>query len=147
MNIGDLVFVQGTSWIDRAIEYFTKSKWSHVAIYVGDGQCIEAQGQRTVGFQSLSFYPSYDVISMNLNAEQQKRIVDFLYSQIGKPYDYVDILILFVRCVFKIKIPWHETHKWICSRLACDAERYAGKRAPTDDNVTPEDLYEFYQAS
>ncbi|MEM3407863.1 MAG: YiiX/YebB-like N1pC/P60 family cysteine hydrolase [Nitrososphaerota archaeon] len=39
---GDIILFSGESWISKSIQWFTDSKWNHVAFYVGDGYIIES---------------------------------------------------------------------------------------------------------
>lgn len=146
MNLqpGDLIFVRGTGWIGKAIERITNSPYSHVAVYVGAGNVIEAQGGRTVGFQRLSFYEGcYDAYRTikPLTEAEGTAIVNYLVSQIGGKYDYFDIFILFLRYKLKIRIPYVEAkHHFICETLAADAYESAG--ITLDGNDSPGGLSE-----
>ena len=43
---GDILLVGGTSWISKAIKWFTKSKWSHSGMFIsiwGEWYIIEAE--------------------------------------------------------------------------------------------------------
>lgn len=140
---GDLIFVHGTDWISQCIERFTKSKYSHVAIYIGDGQVMEAQGNRTVGTRSLSYYVGlYDVFRVPLTHEQLEAGLAWLNNEKGIEYDYWDIFVLFMRCVFNLQIPWHECHRLLCSRLMRDFLFYCNLPIP-DANMTPEEVFEW----
>jgi uncharacterized protein YycO len=143
MKLGSLIFVHGTDFISREIEEVTKSKYSHVCIYVGNGKVIEAQGFRTVGYQDLSFYNGmYDVFPVSMSKFDYAKGYSWLKRQLGRKYDYWDILVLWLRCKFKLHIPWHEGKRIICSRLARDFLFKCGFDIP-DENMTPEDLYEW----
>lgn len=39
---GDIIFYEGASWVDKLIQAWTKSRFSHVAIDVGGGMQVEA---------------------------------------------------------------------------------------------------------
>lgn len=140
---GDLIFVYGTDWISRCIEYFTKSKYSHVAIYIGNEMVFEAQGFRKTGTRSLSYYAGeYDVFRLPMTNEQLQSGLEWLSNEKGIEYDYWDIFVLLMRCAFNLQIPWHECHRLICSRLMRDFLFHCNLPIP-DENMTPEDIYEW----
>lgn len=140
---GDLIFCHGSSLVDRIIQFVTRSKYNHAAIYIGNGQVMEAQGFRTVGIQSLSFYAGqYDVYRIPMSNAQLLSGLMWLKHQEGVQYDYWDIFVLFMRCVFRLTIPWHECHRLICSRLGRDF-LFQCKIPIPDQNMTPEDLAEW----
>lgn len=145
MNPGDLIFVSGTDWISRAIRWVTKSKYSHVAVYVGDGKVIEAQGFRTVGFQDLFFYSGhYDIMTLprTVDYDELRSGIHWLLIQRGRRYSYWSDFVILLRCLFGIKLSWHEGANIICSRLARDFLFHCGLPIP-DENMSPEDLYEW----
>lgn len=136
---GDLVFVWGTGITSWAIEEITHGP-SHVAIYIGNGKLIEAQGFTKVRIIDLSFYD--DCITKVIRFEDlavDKGILWLTNEELGREYDYRDIFILFVQCVFRIKIPWHEGKRVLCSRLARDFLFRCGLLIP-DKNMTPRDV-------
>lgn len=144
LNIGDLIFVHGKDFISEAIETITHSSFSHVAIYIGNGKVIEAQGGRTVGTQSLDYYNGeYTVCPLDLTGEQLTKSLPWLLAQRGRPYDYWDIFILFLRCVFWLKVPWREGKAVICSILARDWCKQNNLPIP-DIDMSPGDLHIWY---
>lgn len=136
----DLIFVRGTSWLDRIIERVTKSKYSHVSVYAGNGQVIEAQVFRPVRSLGL-YYANCDVYRVSLTDYQKQRMLAYLQAHIGEQYDYLEIFFLFIRYLFGFKFPYRETRRVICSTLVRDALEYAGLPM-TDGLVSPEDLIE-----
>jgi hypothetical protein len=147
MNPGDLLFIHDTNFIAREIEEVTHSKYSHVCIYVGNDKVVEAQGLRRVGYAPLSKYSDkYDVIPLNLNKFDFVKGYLWLKLQFGRKYDYWDIIVLWLRCRFKLHIPWHEGKRIICSRLGRDWVAKCNFPIP-DENMSPEDLYEWCKAN
>ncbi|GIM45242.1 hypothetical protein DNHGIG_07910 [Collibacillus ludicampi] len=142
---GDIVFVRGHDPVSRIIEDVTHGPYSHVAIYVWGDRVIEAQGFRTVGFQRLSHYEGrYDAYRVNMTDEQVNNGLRWLLKQQGRRYDYWDLVVLFLKCAFNLKIPWREGKRIICSRLGRDFLFHCGMDIP-DENMTPEDLFEWVQ--
>jgi hypothetical protein len=144
MNTGDLIFVSGIDWISRAIRFVTKSKYSHVAIYIGNGKVMEAQGFRKVGFRELSYYSGrYDIVPLprSVTHEQLCAGMHWLMLQRGRPYSYWSDFVILLRCI-GIRLPWHEGIAIICSRLGRDFLFRCGLKIP-DENMSPEDLWEW----
>lgn len=93
---GDVVFFQGKSFISRGIRSFTKSKWSHVALYVGDGYIIEATG---AGVEKNALLPLLGHASrVAVGRRKGLTIVEWelmktrAYSMIGDKYDVWQLL-------------------------------------------------------
>jgi cell wall-associated NlpC family hydrolase len=148
MRPGDLIFVEGRGLVATLIKWVTKSKYSHVAVYVGDGKVIEAQGFRRVGFQALSFYSGqYDIqpLPRSVTHEGLCAGMHWLLLQRGRPYSYWDDFVILLRCLFGINLPWHEGVSIICSRLARDFCFQCGLPVP-DENMSPEDLWEWIES-
>jgi cell wall-associated NlpC family hydrolase len=147
MKHGDLIFVRGTDTISRIIEWLTSSKYSHVAMYIGNGEVIEAQRLRSVGLAPLSEYDGkYDVYTCpTLTDDQRKQIIEYARSMGGIKYDYLDIARLFLRCVFRLELPIDDPTRIICSELIVKAYSKAGIKlvqGREDYDVTPEDVAE-----
>lgn len=140
---GDLVFVSGTDWISYIIRWVTKSKYSHMAIYIGGGEVIEAQAFRKVGKRELSYYAGkYDVVSVPMTEKQRLHGLIWVLRQQGRPYSYWSDFIILMRRLFGIVIPWREDKNIMCSRLARDFLFHCGLPIP-DEDMSPEDLYEW----
>jgi uncharacterized protein YycO len=125
---GDLLLVRDTDFVSRSIEFVTHSPYSHVAIFTGPDELVEAQGFRKVGYQDLGKYEGKaDVFSCDqLTDAQRARIVQSVKSHLGQHYDYLLLAIEFVRYVFGLMIPWREHNTVICSTLAAGGYRDAG---------------------
>lgn len=147
MNPGDLIFVHGTSLVDRIIRWVTKSQYSHVAIYIGDGKIIDAHPFRKVGINLISIYSGdYDIKSLPVTVTHEQLNVGlyWLYLQRGRHYSYWSDFVILLRCLFGIKLSWHEGASIICSRLGRDFLFRCGLPIP-DENMSPEDLFEWLE--
>lgn len=94
---GDCILFGGKSFISRGIKWFTDSKYSHVAIYVGGGEgfCIEAT---EAGVEKNPVAPlmakaaCYAVRRIpNLTVEQAELMKAKAYSLIYDGYDFVQL--------------------------------------------------------
>ena len=126
LRIGDLILVDGSGLISKAIEdveYGKKKvarRYSHVAGYIGNGQLIEAEGLRKTGCAPVSKYAGHaDVFRcISLTYEQQKQILRLAIRRVGGRYDYLLLGVEFVRYVSGVIIPFREPpNARICSTL------------------------------
>jgi hypothetical protein len=125
---GDLVFVRGTDWISREIEYITHSTYSHVAGVVNDTQLIEANAFQKTGYVGLIHYTGRaDVYTCDLLTDEQRRhIIEYVRSFVGTRYDYLLIVWEAARYLLHLVWPYYEGKARICSTLWSDAYRSAG---------------------
>ena len=108
---GDIIFFQGKSFISRGIRTFSNSKWSHVALYVGDGYVIEATA---AGVEKNALIPLLKHANRTavgripgLTVENQHLMIDKAYSMIGEKYDVWQLLTFSLYFAFrKIGIIW-----------------------------------------
>ncbi len=144
---GDILFSYGTGFIQRIIEDVTHGA-SHCAVLCDEkGNIIEADFMRNVGFSDISQYSTniriYRLPNSNKNIDLG---LAWLFSQFGRSYDYIDILILYIRCIFKFKIPWKEGKAILCSRLVRDF-LFESKLSIPDENMTPRDVEDWVIAN
>jgi len=98
---GDVLLVEGTSRVSRAIKYLTQSTWSHAALCVGDavGQSdsqgrslclIEADmvaGVRAVPLANFEGFHCRVCRPVSLRPSEVKQLCDFAVSSMGMQYD------------------------------------------------------------
>lgn len=105
----------GKSWISRAIQWQTRSPYSHVGIELDDGSVIEAWH---VG--GVSHSPDYRALHSSgtmvdvfiVDKDFDKSLTEnFLQKQIGKKYDYSAVL----RFISRRDEPADD--RWFCSEL------------------------------
>lgn len=140
---GDLIFVRGTSPLSRGIELAEHGRYSHVAIYAGDGKVIEAQGGRTVGYNDLAAYAGkYDVGRVQCALFRRKQVLEYAKKQFGIRYDYTLIAFLFMKLTFQMdwSLKYKEHQAFICSTLVNDAWGESGVRLCPNDYPTPQEL-------
>jgi cell wall-associated NlpC family hydrolase len=108
---GDIIFFQGKSFISRGIRTFSSSKWSHVALFLGNGYVIEATA---AGVEKNLVAPLFAHASRvavgripNLTVENMELMKDKAYSMIGDKYDVWQLLTFSLYFAFrKIGIIW-----------------------------------------
>lgn len=120
------------------IRAITWSRWSHVAIVLGD-QVIEAVWPhvrvRPLA-DLLKDHPVHVVVDLPCRSETAAR--DALHSQIGKPYDLSGMFGL------ALHRDWQEDDRWWCSELVAWAFDQGGSplfRPEAMHRVTPEHLW------
>lgn len=123
IRLADLILVKGTNWISHFIEDVEKSPYSHVAIYMGNDQLIEAQGFKRTGFVPLSTYKGMtDIYTCDEATDKQRqKIVDYLTKEVGTHYSYLLFAWEFVRYETGILLPYDPGPNRICSYLATEA--------------------------
>jgi uncharacterized protein YycO len=127
---GDILLKHGFGPLSLAIETVSHSLFSHVAIIVDPEKelLIEADGFRDVGFKDMKDYIGECLIVRvaDLSNFQCEQLIDFLHTQIGKPYDYVAILEEFERYFLGFVPTEHDERKYICSTLVSRAFHHIG---------------------
>ncbi|WP_067935865.1 hypothetical protein [Alicyclobacillus kakegawensis] len=126
--IGDLLLVRSRDLLSRTIEDVTHSPYSHVAVFTGPDELVEARGFHRVGYQDPAKYlGKADLFRCDsLTPDQRVRIALAAKQHIGQHYDYLLLGVEFVRYVFGVVLPWYEHDTVICSTLVADAYWAAG---------------------
>jgi hypothetical protein len=98
---GDVLLVEGTSRVSRAIKYLTQSTWSHAALCVGDAvgqsdgqgrmlRLIEAdmvQGVRALPVAAFEGFHCRVCRPVSLRPREIQRLCDFAVASLGRQYD------------------------------------------------------------
>ena len=97
LETGDILLSAGKGVTTYGVELFTASPVSHAALYVGQGEIIEAVGAG-VRRRSLQTSLEEDAVvvvfrTQALQPEQAQRIVEFAEAQVGKKYNHVGVLL------------------------------------------------------
>lgn len=135
--VGDLILFGGHSMISNVIRYVTDKKnhaVSHCAVMISPTTLVESttlNGENGVGAIPLEHwledYPGEVWIKyLNVQAAKQldaARLVNFLTSQEGRPYDKTQVL--FAALGIDAPQSWGR-EKWYCSELAIAAYKEGG---------------------
>lgn len=92
-----------------AIRTFTWSQYSHVDFVLPDGRLLGARMNGGVQIRPKDYEKFTAVKRYQVDAPES--VLDFAYSQIGKPYDWRGIL------NFGLHRDWRESDCWFCSEL------------------------------
>jgi len=91
LSVSDILLSTGSAGVSAAIRAGSGSRFSHTALYVGNGEIIEAIGQGVVR-QPLARAMSDDTLvsvyrRIRMSTAQANMVVRYAAMQIGKPYD------------------------------------------------------------
>lgn len=160
LRTGDIVFCSGTYFFSRAIQWFTKSVWSHVGIIYRDDHLerifvLESETMIGVRLVPLSKYlrdyhgrskpyKGYIVVGRLLpepDGENTKKVISFGMDALTRPYDNWEIFRIAVRILFRRGRKVRD-RKYICSELVYEAFRKAGVQFPFHRNsISPDDIW------
>ena len=115
----ELYFSRSTSPLSRLIQYFTKGKWSHNAIKVGDYHIIDS---RFPGGVRIRHFDLKDYEILEVEGDPRKAL-----KHIEKRYD----LRLFFWYGIKYGKPWNDPNQMICSELIAEASNDENLRGKT----------------
>jgi uncharacterized protein YycO len=149
-RIGDYGLVHTNGLIGTLIRIFLRSKVNHAFIYIGDDLIVEARPIGATASQ-LRKYPKENITwsSERFPYPNQKwDVVDRAKELIGTPYDFLDILFLWLHNL-GITLPFvnnwvKRDDRMICSQLVAECYAHAGLKlsGKHPSEVTPRDLYE-----
>lgn len=88
---GDILLSTGSATVSGVIRAGTGSRFSHAALYVGNGEIIEAIGEGVVR-QSLDRAMRDDTLvcvyrRIQMSDAQAQQVIRYASAQVGKPYD------------------------------------------------------------
>lgn len=130
---GDVFVVHGKHLISRIIRIVTDSYWNHATMYVGNGKYIEANN-KGVEIKTLEEYKdkTFEIYRhIKISKQQQQKIIEHAQSEIGKGYDVLQLIQLFLYVLFGIRGNARQIgtkNKYVCSELV--AESYASVGLP-----------------
>jgi len=120
------------------IRLFTFSTWNHVAIEI-DGVIYDAMAGKGVRLMSAwGFEHRWDkAVSVPVTVQDKQAAMEFLSSQLGKPYDWMALFAM------PFRTTWQSPHRWFCSELAAKALLVSGYGPfnVQEYRITPRDLW------
>ena len=117
----DIILSHGHYKISKIIRQVTHSYWNHAGLYIGNNKVIEA---RMLGVVESGFrYKGKDtlILRAELTPMQRVAIVKYALSQLGKRYDYFQLLSLLFLWLFKRGRVQNSKNHFICSELVASA--------------------------
>ncbi|MBK1611807.1 YiiX/YebB-like N1pC/P60 family cysteine hydrolase [Bacillus cereus] len=154
MRQGDVVFLQGKSFISKAVRFFDKGKFSHVAIAMSNTHILEADFDTRVAIVPFdkNEFNIIEVIDLGLNKDERSRVVAMGSKMVGKKYDYMQIIWYMISKLLRLKGKnrFNNPNSYICSELVFAVLEEAGileelciKDGSRGIDMTPNQLYDF----
>lgn len=147
----DILACWGESWIDKAISFITRNRITHIAMIVNQeyGLIVET-GWFGVKIGRVSDKgKNYSVLRcVRLNELERLQICMSAISLMGRSYDYLQMLQLFLYKLFNIRINIGDRDKFICDEVILRAYKSIGLDllpGVDDEYVFPHDLLESKQ--
>jgi len=129
LHAGDFILFEGDAFISRGIQIFSGSKWSHAAIFLGDGYVMEATAagvEKNLLAPLVKHAKSIAVMRIpDLTVEQMEEMKTAAYTlqTVGTKYDFANLITLapyFMLRKIGINAPWlvwSRKGEVICSEL------------------------------
>ncbi|HDX9663332.1 TPA: hypothetical protein ROX91_002031 [Bacillus cereus] len=154
MRQGDVVFLQGKSFISKAVRFFDKGTFSHVAIAMSNTHILEADFDTRVAIVPFdkNEFNIIEVIDLGLNKDERSRVVTMGSKMVGKKYDYMQIIWYMISKLLRLKGKnrFNNPNSYICSELVFAVLEEAGildelciKDGSRGVDMTPNQLYDF----
>ena len=160
LRTGDLVFCSGSYFFSRAIQTFTNSVWSHVAIVYRDDRLERVfmlESETGVGVRLVPLskylrdyhgrrkpYRGQIVVARLMTPIEEnamRRAISYGMDELSKPYDNFEILRIATRIMFRIGRKTND-RKYVCSELVESCYRKADVHFKLKNNyVSPWDLW------
>lgn len=146
MRAGDIAFIRGTGLISRIIKWIDKGEFSHVVILTSPTTCLTAEYNTRV--KEMPFeYEDYEVLDLGLTDVERILLKSLAKEEIGKYYDYGEILNILLKRFFKYKGKnrFNSPNNYICSELVNHLLTRLGKIPPGTEltDCTPNQLYAY----
>jgi hypothetical protein len=153
----EIIFAEGRSFISKLIMWFTSKKGypkiSHVAIRYSPPEeewLVEASFIGVVPEWWKFFKKRYKKLyRFKCTAKGCDEALDNLISQCGHSnYDFLELLGFAIKIIcnkicYRIKNPLGSKRRYICTELVQNFCKELNLPMPTDESMSPADLYEF----
>jgi hypothetical protein len=143
---GDILFVSGNGIIKKLIQWITRSKFYHCAIFIDQNTLVEAQGGEKTSIVPLSKYLNskdklYIYRDISLSDFERYKIANYALNHLGMDYDYIAILAEIARYELGLSLKYYdEGNKRICSSFVSDCYLSIGKKLTEEKVPSPQDL-------
>ena len=143
-----LVFYRGVGLFAALTRWFTRSPFAHCAVRIGgEGSPAVLYEAIVTGVQVREWGRPEDkaaTVVVLPDSGEGARVAAFLAQQVGKPYDFLAILLDVLGRFFGIvrRVRWQTKREWTCSRLCAWAVNLSGAvSVDTALPATPGDLF------
>ena len=149
------VVYNGTSFIAKAIMFFTRAQAFHTVVGLADGLCVSAD-VTGVQVREMSDYGNIVWSQFPLNEEQAQASADWALSKVGKPYAFLDYPLLIWTAITGMRWPrwirkrFSSDQSYFCSELSDGALTHGARITVFDDGrdlseVTPADFQRLFE--
>jgi hypothetical protein len=144
-QLGDIVFVRGTSLISRLIRKLDGGEYSHVTMMVTDTDSIEAMYNTTCKIKPFDDSYQYEVLRLHLSDEQKSQILEIAKTLEGKRYDFLQVLGILLKAVFKKEYTLNSPNRFICTEAVVTILEEIGaiEKGAIPIEVTPNELMQY----
>lgn len=131
------VVTKNPGWYGRMVQWFTHSDAFHTVTFVGDvnndgiDMVVSAETPKVI-LRPASDFPDAEYTAVVFDTIAKRNdAVRFVLRQVGKPYAYFDILLLWIAMWLRERTPWFiknrltDEGQWYCAELS-DAGMEAG---------------------
>lgn len=90
---GDVLLIEGRRRISFVVQKITSSPWSHVTLYIGKGQIIEAEDHGVV-LSPLMKYAEHNIrlcVARGVDPAARELVVEHAKESLGRSYDVANI--------------------------------------------------------
>lgn len=160
LRTGDIVFCSGTYLFSRAIQWVTRSVWSHVGVVYRDDNLLRIfvlESETAIGVRLVPLskylrdyhgrnkpYKGRILIARIMptpDDEQLKAVISFGMDELTRPYDNWEIFRIAMRILFR-RGRKNRDRKYICSELVYEAFRKADVSFKFRRNsISPDDIW------
>lgn len=147
MRVGDLLLVPSDGkLITKIISFVTRSKWVHIACYVGNDKIIEANwgGVKEIPLYTYQNLQTKILRHRTASPYRISEAVKFMQWQLGQKYDYFGIIgIAWNMITLGRKNFLDNRNRYWCSELIADGYNFAGIKTDIDKmsyRVSPADF-------
>ena len=146
IKAGDVVFIRGKGLISWLVKWIDQGEFSHVVIALSEDTCISAEYGTRVSIIPFE-YEDYEVIDLHLTERENIKLKINAELQVGKRYDYGEILYILLKRFFRYKGTnrFNSPNNYICSELVDFLLRKVQKIPPGTvlTDCTPNQLYSY----
>jgi uncharacterized protein YycO len=123
----DLLACYDDTWMDKVIRFFCRSKITHTAMMIDNDTIIDTDRTGVIISNISSRKGKYITLRCDkLTEEQREIIVSHALSNVGKAYDFFQLLNILIYRTFGIRLCKDDPGRYICVEVFVEAYEKAG---------------------
>lgn len=155
LQVGDVILVRNNTFLSdlviagEELELLRKGeKWpsrpiySHSAVYIGEGNIVEAVGRGVNVSRLAKYYGKADIWSAKIHVVDRVQMRETALDMVAQHYAYswwLDV-ILAIRMTLGLRLRWVQHHAVNCSAATWDVWDSVGHRIAVSRACSPEDI-------